>query len=157
MQTITFKLWDKTQFKCNGLFYWFEILWNITIKFLLFFICDVWPLQLLINNPVFYYNIFAVFLPNDDSDIIFKSSLIFYSWKEYIGKWNFEWIDFDISRVRIWLSTFRGHSRSNLFIPFENPYMTSYLTAIDTFSPFPTVFEIFDFKVFGVWPWPSNS
>ena len=24
---------------------------------MLFFICDVWPLQLLINNPVFYYNI----------------------------------------------------------------------------------------------------
>ena len=22
---------------------------------LLFFICDVWPLQLFINNPVFYY------------------------------------------------------------------------------------------------------
>ena len=25
VQTITFELWDKTQFKCNGLFYWFEI------------------------------------------------------------------------------------------------------------------------------------
>ena len=24
---------------------------------LLFFIYDIWPLQLLINNPVFYYNI----------------------------------------------------------------------------------------------------
>ena len=31
LQTITFKLWDKAQFKCIGLFYWFEILWNITI------------------------------------------------------------------------------------------------------------------------------
>ena len=31
VQTITFKLWDKTQFKCNGLFYWFEIELNITI------------------------------------------------------------------------------------------------------------------------------
>ena len=36
VQTITFKLWDETQFKCVGLFYWFEILWNITIQFLLF-------------------------------------------------------------------------------------------------------------------------
>ena len=31
VQTITFKLWDKTQFECNGLFYWFEIELNITI------------------------------------------------------------------------------------------------------------------------------
>ena len=31
VQTITFKLCDKTQFKCNGLFYWFEIELNITI------------------------------------------------------------------------------------------------------------------------------
>ena len=32
--------------------------------------------------------------------------------------------------------------------------MTSYLTSIDTFSLSRTVFEIFDFKVFRVWPWP---
>ena len=32
--------------------------------------------------------------------------------------------------------------------------MTSYLTPIDTFSLSRTVFEIFDFKVFRVWPWP---
>ena len=32
--------------------------------------------------------------------------------------------------------------------------MTSYLTSIDTFSLFRIVFEIFDFKVFTVWPWP---
>ena len=31
VQTITFKLWDKTQFKCNGLFYWFGKELNITI------------------------------------------------------------------------------------------------------------------------------
>ena len=40
VQTITFKLCDKTQFKCNGSFYWFEIELNITIEFLWFFICD---------------------------------------------------------------------------------------------------------------------
>ena len=34
---------------------------------------------------------------------------------------------------------------------------TSYLTSIDTFSLSRTVFEIFDFKVFRVWPfWPSE-
>ena len=32
--------------------------------------------------------------------------------------------------------------------------MTSYLTSIDTFSLSCTVFEIFDFNVFRVWPWP---
>ena len=32
--------------------------------------------------------------------------------------------------------------------------MTSYLTSIDTLSLSRTVFEIFDFKVFSVWPWP---
>ena len=32
--------------------------------------------------------------------------------------------------------------------------MTSYLTFIDNFSLSHTVFEIFDFKVFRVWPWP---
>ena len=32
--------------------------------------------------------------------------------------------------------------------------MTSYLTSIDTISLSRTVFDIFDFKVFMVWPWP---
>ena len=55
VQTITFKLWNKTQFKCNGLFYWF---WNrIEYYNLIFAVFHLWPLQLLINNPVFYYNI----------------------------------------------------------------------------------------------------
>ena len=42
------------------------------------------------------------------------------------------------------------------FPPFECPYMTSCLTPIDTFSLSRTVFEIFDFKIFGVWPSPLN-
>ena len=33
-------------------------------------------------------------------------------------------------------------------------YMTSYLTSMDTISLSLTVFEIFDFKNFRVWPWP---
>ena len=37
---------------CNGLIDSSEIKWNIIIKFLLFFICDSWPLKFLINNPV---------------------------------------------------------------------------------------------------------
>ena len=66
----------------------------------------------------------------------------------------FEIFDFKVFRVWPWPLTFRGHQRSKIFSPFESPYMTSYLTSIDTFSLSRTVFEIFDFKVFRVWPWP---
>ena len=65
----------------------------------------------------------------------------------------FEIFDFKVFRVWPWPLIFRGHLRSNIFSPFESPYMTSYLTPIDTFSLSRTVFEIFDFKVFSVWPW----
>ena len=66
----------------------------------------------------------------------------------------FEIFDFKVFRVWPWPLTFRGHLRSKIFPLFESPYMTSYSTPIDTFSPSCTVFEIFDFKVFRVWPWP---
>ena len=66
----------------------------------------------------------------------------------------FEIFDSKVFRVWPWPLTFRGHLRSNIFSPFESLYMTSYLTSIDTFSLSRTVFEIFDFKVFRVWPWP---
>ena len=66
----------------------------------------------------------------------------------------FEIFDFKVFRVWPWPLTFRGHLRSKIFLSFESPYMTSYLTSIDTFSLSHTIFEIFDFKVFRVWPWP---
>ena len=66
----------------------------------------------------------------------------------------FEIFDFKVFRVWPWPLTFRGHLRSEIFSPFESPYMTSYLTSIDIFSLSRTVFEIFDFQVFRVWPWP---
>ena len=66
----------------------------------------------------------------------------------------FEIFDFKVFRVWPWPLNFRVHLRSNIFSPFESPYMTSYLTPIDTFFLSRTVFEIFDFKVFRVWPWP---
>ena len=66
----------------------------------------------------------------------------------------FEIFDFKVFRVWPWPLTFRGHLGSNIFSPFESPYMISYLTSIDTFYLYRTVFEIFDFKVFRVWPWP---
>ena len=41
-----------------------------------------------------------------------------------------------------------------ILIPFESPYMTCYLTSMDNISLSRTVFEIFDFKVVKVRPWP---
>ena len=69
----------------------------------------------------------------------------------------FEIFDFKHFRVWPWPLTSKCHPRSKIFIPFESPYMTSYLTSIDTFSLSRTVFEIFDFKLFRVWPWPLTS
>ena len=64
--------------------------------------------------------------------------------------------DFKVSRVRPWPLTPKGHLRSKKFIPFESPYMTSYLTSMDNISLSCTVSEIFDFKVSRVRPWPST-
>ena len=67
-----------------------------------------------------------------------------------------EIFDFKIFRVRPWLSTLKSHVRSKMFMPFESPYMISYLTFIDTLSLSRTVPEIFDFKLFRVRPWLST-
>ena len=66
----------------------------------------------------------------------------------------FEIFVFKKFRAWPWPLTPKGHLGSKLFIPFESPYMTSYLTSMDTVSLSLTVFEIFDFKNFRVWPWP---
>ena len=66
----------------------------------------------------------------------------------------FEIFDFKVLRVWPWPLTPKGHLGSKNFISFESPYMTSYLTSMDNISLSRTVFEIFDFKVFRVWPWP---
>ena len=66
----------------------------------------------------------------------------------------FEIFDLNVSRVRPWPLTPKGHLGSKNFIPFERPYMTSYLSSMDTISLSRTVFEIFDFNVSRVWPWP---
>ena len=65
-----------------------------------------------------------------------------------------EIFDFEVFRVWPWPLTPKGHLGSKKITPFERPYMTFYLTYIDTISLSRTVFQIFDFKVFRVWPWP---
>ena len=69
----------------------------------------------------------------------------------------FEIFDFKVFRVWPWPLTLKRHLGSKNVIPFERPYMTSYLTSMDTISLSRTVFEIFDFKVFRVWPWPLTT
>ena len=66
----------------------------------------------------------------------------------------FEIFDFKVFRVWPWPLTPKGHLGSKKIIPFEKPYMTSYLTFMDTISLSRTFFEIFDFKVFRVRLWP---
>ena len=70
----------------------------------------------------------------------------------------FDIFDFKVFRVWPWPSTHEGHLGSKNFVPFESPYMTSYLTSMDKcfISLSCTVFGIslFDFKSFRVWPWP---
>ena len=65
-----------------------------------------------------------------------------------------EIFEIKVFRVWPWLLTPKGHLGSKKCIPFESPYMTSYLTSMDNISLTRTVFEIFHFKVFRVWPWP---
>ena len=62
--------------------------------------------------------------------------------------------DFKVFRVWPWPLIFKSYLVTKKFIAFESPDMTSYLTSIDNISLSRTVFEIFDFKVFRVWPWP---
>ena len=59
---------------------------------------------------------------------------------------------FKVFRVWPWPLTPKGHLGWKMFIQFESSYMTSYLTSMDTISLSRTVLEIFDFKVFRVWP-----
>ena len=66
----------------------------------------------------------------------------------------FEIFDFKVFRVLPWPLTPKGHLGSKKIMPFESPYMTSYLISMYNISLSRTVFEIFDVKVFRVWPWP---
>ena len=63
---------------------------------------------------------------------------------------------FHFKVFRVWPMTFdpKWWSGVKKCIPFESPYTTSYLTSMDNISLSRTVFEIFDRKVFRVWPWP---
>ena len=68
----------------------------------------------------------------------------------------FEIFDFKVFRVWPWPMTPKGHLGSKTSMPFESPYIFSYLTSLNNISLFRTVFKVFDFKIFRVWPWSST-
>ena len=80
--------------------------------------------------------------------LLWTASLCLVPFSRY---WTLKFLGFDLDpwppKV-IWGQKVLFHSKS--------PYMTSYLSSMDNISPSRTVFEIFDFKVFRVWPWPST-
>ena len=113
-----------------------------TSKFLGFDL-DLWPLKVIRGQKILYHSKGHIWLP------------IWLLWDTIsLSLTVLEIFDFKVFRVWPWPLTPKGHLGSKKFIPFERPYMTSYLTSMDTISLSLTALEIFDFKVFRVWPWP---
>ena len=69
----------------------------------------------------------------------------------------FEIFDFKVFKVWSWPLNSERHLGSTDFIRFGSPYVTSYMTSMDTTSLSRTVFEIFDSKDFRVWTWFLTS
>ena len=103
---------------------------------------DLWPLKVIYGR-----NFFIIWKP------IYDFLFDFYGQHLSIS-YCFEIFDFKVFRVWPWPLTPEGHLGSKNVIPFESLYMTSYLTSMDNIPLSRTVFEIFDFEVFRVWPWP---
>ena len=112
-----------------------------------FKIFRVWPWPLTPKGHLGSKNFYTVWKP------IYDFLFDFYGHHLSIST-VFEIFDFKVFRVWPWPLTPKGHLGSKNFIMFESPYMTFYLTSINTISLSRTVFEIFDFKNFRVWPWP---
>ena len=144
---------------------YYEIL---QFDFCCFFICDVWSLQLLINNPVFYYNIcsfsaewwFGYNIPI--KLIILSLKRIHWKLKLWVV-WlrNFEGsnLTFDLQRstqvkniFAVW--TLKAHIIISCIVSIDTFYLEVFLrrstskSSIDPFCQSHNLFEILDFKVF---------
>ena len=118
---------------------------NSNSKFL-WFVLDLWPLKV-----IWSYKFFISFESPYMTSYLTSIDTI------SLSRTVFKIFEFKIFRIWPWPLTSEGHLKSKNCIQFERPYMTSYLTAMDTLRSISlsrTVFEIFDFKVFRVWPWP---
>ena len=112
-----------------------------------FKICRVWPWPLTPKDHLGSKN----FIPFERSYLTsYFTSMDTISLSRTVS----EIFDFEVFRVWPWPVSPKSHLGSTNFIVFERPYMTCYLTSMDNISLFRTVFEIFDVKIFRVWPWP---
>ena len=102
-----------------------------------------WPLEVTGGQKYFHHSKAHTWLP-------IKLQLAFSLYLVPLSRYlTSKFSEFDLE---LWtLEVIKGHK---YFTLFESAYMTSYLTSIDIFPLSRTVFEIFDFKVFRVWPWP---
>ena len=114
-----------------------------TSKFLGVYL-DLWPLKVIWSRS-------KQFIPFESP---YMTSYLTSMDNISLSRTVFEIFDFKVFRVWPWPLTPRGHLGSKQFIPLDSPYVTSYLTSMDTISLSRTVFEIFYVKVFRVWPWP---
>ena len=111
-----------------------------TSKFLGFDL-DLWPLKVLWGQKFLYH-----------SESPYMTSYLTSMDNNSLSCAVFEIFNFKVFRVWPWLLTPKSHLGSKNFKPPKSPYMTSYLTSMDTITLSLTVLEIFDFKVFRVWP-----
>ena len=120
--------------------------------------------HIIISYSIFDFNVFRVWALTSKSHLKLKLSytirkpiyeFLFDFYGHHLSiSYRFEILDFKVFRVWPWPFTPKGHLWSKKIIPFESPYMTSYLTHMDNISLSRSVFEILNFKVFRVWPLP---
>ena len=123
---------------------------HIALEIFDFKVFRVWPWPLTPGGHLGSKNFIPFGRPYMTSYLTAMDTLLSIS----LSRTVFEIFDFKVFRVWHPPLTPKGHLGSKKFIPFERPYLTSYLTSMDTVSLSCTVLEIFDFKVFRVWPWP---
>ena len=106
---------------------------------------DLWPVKVIWGPKKLYHSKAHIYLP---IWLLWTPSLHLVPFSKYSTS-KFPGFDLDLWSLEVIWSP-----KKNL--PFESPYMTSYLTSMDSICLSRTVFEIFDFKVFRVWLWPMT-
>ena len=110
------------------------------------------------NTPYFYWHFFSI--SYRFWDIAFKVCRL-RPRPFSLFRTVFEIFDYKVFRVWPWPLTIKGHLRSKIFSLFESPYMTSYLTSVDTLSR--TVSKKNRFKILkiaqngGFWPFEGQG
>ena len=147
-------IWGQKILYCSKAHIWLPIwlLWTtslylvpfqryLTSKFLRVDL-DFWTLKVIWGQKNWYRSKAHIWLP---IWLLWTTSLYLVPFQRYLTS-KFLRVDLDFWTLKvIW--------GSKNFKLFESLYMTSYLTSMDNISLSRTVSEIFDFKIFRVWPW----